>query len=141
MELDPDLIAWREGVTEAKHIVIVYPQWWGGMPAKMKGVFDRAFLPGFAMNYHDKDPFWDRLLKGRTAEVFMTADTPGWFDRIVYGQAAKKQINRLILDFSGIKPAGWNIASSIKASNEKKRKRWLKQAETAGRKAGARFAR
>ena len=28
---------------------------WGGMPAKMKGVLDRAYLPGFAFSYHETD--------------------------------------------------------------------------------------
>jgi len=55
--LDPDLEAWRENILWADRLCWVYPMWWGGMPAKMKGVVDRAFLPGFAMNYHEAGPF------------------------------------------------------------------------------------
>ena len=70
--LEPCLEEWRENTSWANHLVWAYPQWWGGMPAKMKGVIDRCFLPGFAMAYHEKGPWWDRLLAGRSADVFMT---------------------------------------------------------------------
>lgn len=63
--LEPCLEEWRAHTTWANHVCWAYPQWWGGMPAKMKGVVDRAFLPGFAMRYRENDPWWDRSLTGR----------------------------------------------------------------------------
>ena len=44
--LEPCLEEWRENLSWANHTCWAYPQWWGGMPAKMKGVIDRCFLPG-----------------------------------------------------------------------------------------------
>lgn len=33
-ELEPCLVAWREQTLWANHLAWVYPQWWGGLPAK-----------------------------------------------------------------------------------------------------------
>ena len=35
-------------VTEA--LVLIYPAWWYGMPAMLKGYFDRVWLPGVAFD-------------------------------------------------------------------------------------------
>jgi putative NADPH-quinone reductase len=136
--LEPDLEAWREAVAGARKIALFYPQWWGGMPAKMKGVFDRAYLPGFAMRYHEKGPFWDRLLTGRSAEVFLTADTPPWWDRFVYGRPAARQVERLVLNFAGIKPVIIREFGPVKLASERKIAGWIKSAEARGAAAGRR---
>jgi putative NADPH-quinone reductase len=134
--LEPDLEAWRENILWANHLAWIYPMWWGGMPAKMKGVVDRAFLPGFAMNYHETGPFWDRLLGGRSADVILTADTPAWWDALFYGRPAKNQVRRLVLEFAGVKPVRVRQFASVKAQTSKGLKRWLDEA----RKQGARAA-
>ena len=46
-ELEPDLLKAFELLKEADHTVWIYPTWWGGMPALLKGFIDRLFLPGF----------------------------------------------------------------------------------------------
>lgn len=40
-------------VEAADLIVLVFPLWWAGMPAVMKGWFDRVFTQGFAYGLHD----------------------------------------------------------------------------------------
>src|SRR3989344_3040626 len=47
-ELEPDLERFQKLVTESDHFVILYPVWRVGMPAILKGLFDRAWLPGSA---------------------------------------------------------------------------------------------
>src|SRR5579872_6507211 len=50
-ELEPDLQKFQALVDAADHFVIVHPIWWVGMPALLKGLFDRAWLPGSAFRY------------------------------------------------------------------------------------------
>lgn len=66
--LEPDLRDAQIDIAWAQHLVWVYPIWWGGLPALLKGFLDRIFLPGFAFKYRANSVLWDRLLTGRTAE-------------------------------------------------------------------------
>jgi NAD(P)H dehydrogenase (quinone) len=45
VKIEQDFIAW------ADRIVFIYPIWWTGMPAIMKGYIDRVFSYGFAYRY------------------------------------------------------------------------------------------
>ncbi|MDJ0595791.1 MAG: NAD(P)H-dependent oxidoreductase [Pleurocapsa sp. MO_226.B13] len=83
-ELEPDLVKAQELIQWSNHMVFVYPNWWGTMPALMKGFFDRVFLPGFAFDYRDNSPLWDKLLSGRTAHLIVTMDTPSWYYRWIF---------------------------------------------------------
>lgn len=130
--LEPCLEAWRENLLWANHVCWAYPQWWGGMPAKMKGVIDRSFLPGFAMKYHEKDPFWDRLLAGRRGDVLMTSDAPVWFDRLSNGRAAKLQVQKPVMRFVGIHPARILQVGPAKTAKEATLSKWMKRAERRG---------
>ena len=75
-ELEPDLLMIQQDIVDADHLVFEYPTWWGTCPALLKGLIDRVFLPGFAFKYRDNSLFWDKLLKGNTARLIVTMDTP-----------------------------------------------------------------
>lgn len=86
------------------HLVVGFPLWWGGEPARLKGLLDRILLPGFAFRYRRHGPFWDRLLTGRSADVIVTMDTPPWYLRLVYGDPVVRRWRRQVLGFCGIHP-------------------------------------
>lgn len=130
--LEPDLVAARESIMWAEHIVFVYPIWWGAMPALLKGFIDRIFLPGFAFKYREGSQLWDRLLAGRSAHLLVTMDTPAWFYRWVYRMPGHNQMKRTILEFSGIKPVAITSFGPIRGSSLQKRQRWLEQAKKYG---------
>lgn len=100
-ELEPDLIALQEDFRWAEHIVIFYPNWWGTMPAILKGLFDRFYIPGFAFRFNKDRPGWQKLLAGRTGRVFITMDQNPWLARLQFGDNSN-EIRSAILGFSGI---------------------------------------
>jgi NAD(P)H dehydrogenase (quinone) len=65
---EQELIAWAEG------LVFIYPVWWFGLPAALKGWIDRVFLVGFAFSYEATGP--KGLLKHRKALVLNTTGGP-----------------------------------------------------------------
>lgn len=132
--LEPDLVKAQELIQWSNHMVFVYPNWWGAMPALMKGFFDRVFLPGFAFKYRDNSLFWDKLLSGRTAHLMVTMDTPPWYFRLVYRRPGHNQMKRTILGFCGIKVVKITEFALIKESNPAQRAQWISKAQELGAK-------
>lgn len=50
-EPDKTVQKYQELVKGAKRIIFIYPVWWYGAPAILKGFFDRVFTNGFAYNF------------------------------------------------------------------------------------------
>ncbi|OGG53922.1 hypothetical protein A3H16_00470 [Candidatus Kaiserbacteria bacterium RIFCSPLOWO2_12_FULL_53_8] len=106
-ELEPDLVKFQQLVTTSDHFVIVYPVWWVSMPALLKGLFDRAWLPGSAFRYiklkdGTRSIFWHRMLRGKTARTILTSGTNPWLVRFLPG-SVNAQLRWGILWFAGFK--------------------------------------
>lgn len=133
-ELEPNLLEAQEKIKWAEHLVLVYPVWWGSIPAIMKGFFDRVFLPGFAFQKREGSVWWDKLLKGRSARIICTLDQPAWFYWLRYGQPSHKAVKSLTLEFVGIQPVRTTTIGPIRLSKESFRKKWLNKIEQLGAK-------
>lgn len=101
-ELEPDLISFQENVRWCDHFVIFYPSWWSTMPALLKGLFDRVWLPGFAYKF-TSDYSWKKLLKGKSANMTVTSDTVPLIQRIIFGDTTN-ELRKGILWFAGFSP-------------------------------------
>lgn len=130
-ELEPDLKKVQEDIRWCDHLVIFYPSWWSTMPAILKGMFDRIWLPGFAFHFHKSGLWWDGLLKGRTARVFVTSDAHPIFARIIFGDTTN-EIRKGILWFAGIKVSVKKIGP-LKHITDVKKEKWLKKVRDWGR--------
>lgn len=131
-ELEADLVRARELVLWADHLVFVYPNWWGTMPARLKGFFDRVFLPGFAFRYRAGSAFWDRLLSGRTAHLIVTMDTPPWYYRWIYRRPGHNAMKRATLGFCGIRVTKITELSVVRNATSAKRARWIEKVKGLG---------
>lgn len=60
----------QEYISWADHLVFIYPIWWTGMPAIMKGYIDRVFSYGFAYRYDQG--VQKGLLTGKMATIINT---------------------------------------------------------------------
>lgn len=101
---EPDLARLAASLDACDHLVMAFPLWWGAEPMLVKGLLDRLLLPGFAFRYHRDDPFWDRRLAGRSADLIVTMDTPPWYLRLVYGDPVGRRWRHQILGFCGFRP-------------------------------------
>lgn len=65
-----DIIQEQEHLKWADVITFIYPIWWTGLPAMMKGYIDRIFSYGFAYKYVNGVQMG--LLKGKKAIILNT---------------------------------------------------------------------
>ncbi|EPJ89950.1 MULTISPECIES: NAD(P)H-dependent oxidoreductase [Pseudomonas] len=132
--LEHDLLEAQREIHWAEHLVFVYPVWWGGLPSVLSGFLDRVLMPGFAFKAHGRKHISNELLRGRTAELLVTMDTPPRYFRWVYGAPAHRQMVRTVLAFCGIKTKRLTEFAPIRISSEEQRQQWLRKAEMLGRK-------
>jgi len=121
-ELEPDLKTAQDNIIWCNHWVIIYPVWWGSVPALFKGFLDRTLHPGFAFNYNKHNSFWDKLLKGRSAHLITTSDAPWWWLWWSYRNSDFNTIKRATLQYCGIKPVALTRIDRLRFLDESKRK-------------------
>ena len=102
-ELESDLVSFQENVNWCDHFTIFYPSWWSTMPALLKGLFDRVWLPDFAYKFKAGGSMWQKLLKGRSATMIITSDTVPLIQRIIFGDTTN-ELRKGILWFAGFSP-------------------------------------
>jgi NAD(P)H dehydrogenase (quinone) len=80
--LSADIVAEQEKLEWADAIVLQFPLWWYGMPAILKGWFDRVFVKGFAYGIMDPESprrtlrYGDGPLVGKRALTVLTSGSP-----------------------------------------------------------------
>ncbi len=129
--LEPAILDVQRAVAEASHLVVASPVWWGSVPASLKALVDRTFLPGWAYRTGE-GAFPARGLTGRSARILLTMDAPGWYDRLVYGRSAARQLRDAWLKFVGMSPVEVTRFASIEKTSAEDRARMLAKAERIG---------
>lgn len=135
-ELEPDLVRFQQLVTDSDHFVIIYPVWWVGMPAILKGLFDRAWLPGSAFRYlktkeGKRTIFWERLFRGKTARTIIGSGTHPLLVRLLPGNV-NAQLKWGILWFAGFRVSTTWFGPSENIP-EGRKARWLRHVKVLGR--------
>lgn len=126
---DAETQGFRDAIARADHVVHVYPLWWDGFPAILKGFIDRVYASGFAYSFQGKTPgaiLPHRLLKGKAASFFYTLDGPhplAWFILSWFGAKFS------IFWYCGFGPIRRHFFTSVKRSSPERRARWLKRVE------------
>lgn len=131
--LEPDLIALQDKFRNADHIVIVYPNWWCTMPAILKGLFDRFWLPGFAFNFNKQTKKIEKHLVGKTGRVIIISGSHSPFKTWWQFGDFTNEIQYGILEFAGIRTNVSAFGPAEKVTEEVRTK-WLKEVELLGKK-------
>ena len=133
-KVEPDLVMIQENINWADHFVIVYPNWWNTMPALLKGMFDRIYLPGFAFNFNKKTKKVLLLLKGKSARVIIVSGSYSPIQiRLRFGDFTN-EISKGILGFAGVKPVRVTTFGPSEKVSAEKRTAWINKVATLGKK-------
>ncbi len=118
---------YQEKIKQSKQLILIYPIWWGSMPAILKGFIDRVLSAGFAFKYVNGRPVG--LLKGKIAKIFITTGGP----KIIYkflGNVPKRSIKTSVMMFCGIKTKVYHMGGCQTLDDKKisKIRIWVKKA-------------
>ncbi len=128
--VDPTVIAYRQRLAAADHLVFIFPIWWELMPALTKGFIDKVIFPGVAYDYTPRGYGMIPLFKKiRSITVITTMNTPGFLYRLVFGNAIRKAVITGTFWKMGYKNRKWINLSGVKQASEKKRSKWLRNIE------------
>lgn len=111
--LAPEVAAEQKAVAEADSLTFLFPVWWAGAPAILKGWLDRVFSFGFAYGVNS-DGSIRRLLEGKKGAVVVTQGTP----KAIYEQTGMAHSMAQVLDdgvfeFTGMEPTLHLVAGSV----------------------------
>lgn len=83
---------------EAESLVLIFPTWWFGFPAILKGWFDRVWAPGYAYNHaSDLGAITPCLEKLKEVNVVTTLGAPWWVDFFILQRPVKKVLKIALL--------------------------------------------
>jgi NAD(P)H dehydrogenase (quinone) len=123
-EWEPDLKKVADALFWADHWVFVTPLWWGSMTALMKGFIERVFLPGLMFKFEKNAPMPTQLMKGISARVIVTSDSPYLYYRFFIGSPVEKIFKRAILGFCGVNPVNFSYFDQVRKATPEKRDKW-----------------
>jgi putative NADPH-quinone reductase len=115
----------QQTIEWAEHLVIFFPLWLGDMPALLKGFFEQALRPGFALGKAAQGRLPKKLLKGRSARIVVTMGMPALFYRLYYRGHSVKSLKRNILEFCGIGPVRTSLIGTVDSEALGERELWL----------------
>lgn len=123
-----DIKTEQEFIAEADAITFIYPIWWTGLPAILKGYVDRVFAYGFAYSTGPEGVI--KLLQGKKGLIINTHGTPNEvYDEMGMTAGLKVTSDIGIFDFTGIEPVDHLLFGSIGYLDEEAYKGMLKQVE------------
>jgi NAD(P)H dehydrogenase (quinone) len=114
-----ELVAWCDAM------VLIYPVWWGGFPAMIKGWIDRVFVSGLTYSFEGRPKeavFPAGLMRGKEAHFFYTLDSP-WLVALV--DPGWLSIYFTTFWYCGFGPIRRYYLSRLKLTTPEERTRWL----------------
>ncbi|MEC3605656.1 NAD(P)H-dependent oxidoreductase [Bacillus glycinifermentans] len=123
-----DILTEQQYISWADVITFIYPIWWTGLPAIMKGYIDRVFSYGFAYKY--EAGVQHGLLKGKKAVIINTqGKSHHEYQALGMDKALRLTSDRGIFEYCGFEVIHHAFLESVPVSTLEKREHWLNEIE------------
>ena len=92
------LAAEKTELAEAQVLILVFPTWWFGFPAILKGWFDRVWAPGVAFDHAPgHGAIRPRLARLRHVLAVTTLGSPWWVDWLALHRPLPRILRRAVV--------------------------------------------
>jgi len=113
-----EVMYYQEHIKWAEEIVIIYPFWWGSMPAILKNWLDSVLTSGFSFKYGDNGRPMG-LLQGKSVRVITTCGAPKFL--YVLNGMNRANVNiwkKSIIKFCGMDYDGFHLFGGVDSSGK-----------------------
>lgn len=122
-----DIKVEQDYISEADVITFIYPVWWTGLPALLKGYVDRVFSYGFAYAY-DGEGNQLQLLKGKKGFTVKThGNLNEYYDATGMTSSLIQTTDTGIFEFVGIEPVGHIALGGVVSVDDESRQQMLEK--------------
>lgn len=106
-------------ITQSDLLIFVYPIWWFGPPAILKGYIDRVFAHGFSFVYGPKGV--TPMMKGKKAFVVQTGgNTPEAYEAYGLTNVPKDTMEKGTLQFMGFETSALTLLAVQQISDQER---------------------
>ena len=121
-----DIVEEQEHIEWADIISFVYPVWWTGLPAILKGYVDRVFANGFAFKSGDNGP--EGLLQGKKTLLFCSTGFPyDVYEQMGMHRSMRQTSDEAIFNFCGIDVIQHVFFGAVPTATAQERETYLEQ--------------
>lgn len=92
-----DTAPYTQRLLNAEHLILIFPTWWYGFPAILKGWFDRVWLPDQAFSYSAQGTLIPKLQHLKQVLAITSLGSPHWYDRWFAHYPIKRTLKHGIL--------------------------------------------
>jgi NAD(P)H dehydrogenase (quinone) len=128
--LDPLAARYAELVRAAQALVFVYPTWWSGLPAIMKGWLERVLVRGVAFDFHPRTgKVVPRLGHVRRIVGISTYGSPRLYVRAINDNGRRILVRALRISCGVRARTTWLALYGVDTSRPDERARFLQRVE------------
>jgi putative NADPH-quinone reductase len=126
----PVLQRYADDLRWAEALVLIYPTWWSGQPAMLKGWIDRVWVAGVAWELPDGANVIRPLLRDLRRIVVVTTHGSGKLTNALEGEAGKRTAFRSIRAMCSRRTrTTWCALYGVDRSDESERRAFLERVE------------
>jgi len=129
----PVVAAYQQRLLQAQGLVFIFPVWWFGPPAVLKGFVDRVLQENFAFRFRGTGAV-EGLLRHEKALVINTAGVSASLYKVFgFGKPMAKVFNKWTLQVCGIRKVRHVVFYDVVKTDDATRARYLAEARRLGR--------
>jgi putative NADPH-quinone reductase len=126
----PAIVAAQHSISQADHLMIIYPLWLGTMPALVKAFFEHVACGEFLIGKAESG--WPvGKLKGKSARLVVTMGMPSAAYKILMGADGVRGFESGILGIAGVGPIRETLLGGV-GSDPKRIGKWMEKRGSSG---------
>ena len=127
--LDPLVMDQISHISSCETLVFVYPTWWSGLPAVLKGWLDRVMVPGVAFRFNEQGKVLPALTHVKRIVGVSTYETRWLSTKTVNDNGRRKLLRAMRLSTGLTTRAGWLSFHDVNVKTPEECARFLDRVE------------